>query len=52
VCSLRIGGFRISDGHCGWAKKLKKSVIEKIDFQDKLRSQKFQFFAAGAQMHF
>ena len=35
VCSLRIGGFRISGGHCGWAKNPKISAVEKIDFQDK-----------------
>ena len=33
-------------------KIIKNSGPRKIDFQERLSSQKFQFFAAGAQLHF
>ena len=40
----RIGGFRISGGHCGWAKNLKISVVEKNRFPRQTLKPKFSIF--------
>ena len=50
ACALK--GSKFSGWRCDQWKNHEISGPGKIDFQERLSSQKFQFFAAGAQLHF